>query len=131
MRLNMMNISRLYSNEQNTALANILTTNVFSPRLLALRHETNLETAKQLQPMIEEGMADGSIKQGNAKLLAELFMLLVNFWMYPNLFPGDNSEIEAKVKMIKQIFDMLGFPIMDETLGKLFFTIVDELGWQK
>ena len=106
-----------------------MTANVFSPRFLALRHENNAEVAKLLRPMIEEGMTDGSIRQGNALHLAELFMLLLNFWTFPNIFPDSRDDIAGKVKMIKQIFDSLGFPILDEDFMGMFLHIADELEW--
>ena len=115
--------------EKDAALTKIMTSNVFSPRFLALRHETNLETAKQLQPMIEEGMADGSIKPGNAILIAELFMLLMNFWIFPNIFPDSSKDFIDKGKMIEQIFNMLGFPIIDDEFKETFLQLTKELEW--
>jgi len=88
------------------------------PQFLA-KHLTNThDTAKAFEPLIEEGMADGSIRPGNAKFLAELGMLLLNFWLVSPVFVSNKAEFLEKAVLIKQILDGLGFPLLDdETMG--------------
>ena len=95
-----------------------------NPRFLAEVHKSNLESAGFLAPMIAEGIADGSInpKAGSPQLLAELTMLLLNFWMMPDLFPssGDIKELYTKAKLIEQVFVGLGFYVLDEEMWGMF-----------
>jgi len=88
------------------------------PRFLAKHLADTHETARAFQPLIEEGMADGSIRPGNAKFLAELGMLLLNFWLVSPVFVSDRAEFSEKAVFIKRILDGLGLPLLDdETMG--------------
>ena len=91
-----------------------------NPRFLVQQVENNQEVAEYLVPIIEEGMADGSIKAGNPKFIAELFMLLTNFWLIPSIFPCSIEESFEKAEMIEQILESLGFPIVNEELKETF-----------
>jgi len=84
-----------------------------NPRFLAELLRSNREVAPGLVLLIEEGMADGSIRPGNAKLLAELLILLIHFWVFPKIFPGDRAVFDDKIAIIKQVLDGLGLPVMD------------------
>jgi len=99
-----------------------------NPRFLAEQIKSNQELAQKFVPLITEGMEDGSIRRGNAKLLSELLMILFNFWMIPSIFPMDGEAFEEKSMMIKQILDGLGFPLINEALwdmGEDFAEILD------
>ena len=120
----------LFSNiesEQSIALIKFALPLMANPRFLVEKLKYDQETAKVLAPMIEEAMADGSIKPGNPKVLASLFMLLANFWMFPSIFPCDKEESIAKAMVIKQIFEGLGLPIIDEEVEKVFFRVFDTI----
>ena len=67
-----------------------------------------------LKPLIEEGIADGSIQNHDPKLLTELMLVLTNFWMNMSLFPVTEQEALDKLLFVGHIFDMLGIPILDE-----------------
>ena len=113
--------------EQSIALIKFALPMMSNPRFLTEKLKYDQETVKVLAPMIEEGMADGSVKPGNAKVLASLFMLLANFWMFPSIFPCDKEESIAKAMVIKQIFEGLGLPIIDEEVEKVFFHVFDTI----
>ena len=115
--------------EQDFALSTLAVSLLANPRFLAEKIKSDQETAKLVIPMIEEGMKDGSIKLGNSKLLADLFMLLVNFWMFPTLYPCNREELQTKCSMITQIFESLGCPIIDNELGQLLFDVFESLSW--
>ena len=63
-----------------------------NPKLLfSLIHDTMEEVApRYIQPIIEEGIADGSIRTEYPKQFAELVILVANIWMNPMIF--DYSE---------------------------------------
>lgn len=66
------------------------------------------------QEIIQEGIDDGSIKAKNAKLVAETFVYLTNFWTIPTIFPASEEETWEKVMMIKTILDSIGLEVIDE-----------------
>ena len=98
-----------------------------NPRFLAEQIKSNQKTAAILAPMIEEGMQDGSIKPGTPNVVASLFMLLTNFWMFPAIFPCNMEETIAKGEMIDQILEAIGFPVVDEEMEQIFMRVFDFL----
>ena len=115
-------------NPQRIALSNIIHSLLTNPRFLAEHIKDVTVAAKQFAVILEEGMADGSIKQGSANIIAELFMLLVNVWMMPNIFPSSKEDMITKVGIIDQIFNGLGYNIIDEELDELYLSLLGQLG---
>lgn len=66
------------------------------------------------QEIIQEGIEDGSIKAKNAKLAAETFVYLTNFWTIPTIFPANEEQTWEKVMMIKTMLDSIGLEVIDE-----------------
>ena len=114
-------------NEQRIAVSSLVISLLSNPRFLAEHIKATQEDAKQIASLLDEGMADGSIKQGNPKIIAELFLLLVNIWMMPNIYPCDGDEMLAKTNIIKQIFAGLGYHFIDEELSDLFQNVFEKL----
>lgn len=101
-----------------------------NPRFLAEQVKSNKDTAKDLALVIQQGMDDGSIRQGNALLLAELFMLIFNFWFFPQIYPFTPQEAEDKMAIAKQIFDSLGMPIIDDEIIATLDKLATQLDWE-
>ena len=90
-----------------------------SPAFLKKLIESNQELVPMYQELIEEGIQDGSIKTEHSKLLAELFVLLTNFWSIPTIYPMTSEEMWEKFLIIKEITDKLGLPIIDDEIVEL------------
>ncbi|HBF7900610.1 TetR/AcrR family transcriptional regulator [Clostridioides difficile] len=90
-----------------------------SPAFLKKLIESNKELFPMYQELIEEGIKDGSIQTEHSRLLAELFVLLTNFWSIPTIFPMTSEETWEKFLMIKEIMDTLGLPIIDDEIVEL------------
>ena len=90
-----------------------------SPAFLKKLIESNQELVPMYQELIEEGIQDGSIKTEHTKLVAELFVLLTNFWSIPTIFPMTEDETWEKFLMIKEIMDKLGLPVIDDEIVEL------------
>lgn len=100
------------SQELSIAMFSLLESPTFLKKLVI---ETNRDVLAPLcQELIEEGIEDGSIQVSNAKLVAELFVSLTNFWTFPTLFPATEKDAIEKVYLIKQILDSVGLPVLDE-----------------
>ena len=70
-----------------------------NPRLLAELADTNRKLIAPLWlQLIQEGIADGSIKTDYAKELSELLPLLTNFWLIPSVYPYQMYPIRAQYK---------------------------------
>lgn len=109
----------LVNNKEFVQLQRIAASLLGNPRFLAESIKRNQQVAKDMIPLIREGMADGSIREGDPKILADLALLLFNLWLIPTIYPCGQEEFRQKILTIKQIFDALGFPVFnDEFVGK-------------
>lgn len=66
-----------------------------------------------LQPVLEEGIKDGSIHVPFAKELAEIISLLANIWLNPLVFPMNDEELEKKYQVVLEMMEMLGVDVSD------------------
>ncbi|MCI8358392.1 MAG: TetR/AcrR family transcriptional regulator [Lachnospiraceae bacterium] len=89
-----------------------------NPRLLfSMLGETISEVAPNyIQPILEQGMADGTIKVDYPLETAELIMLLANFWMNPMVFDDSVEKVRNKTLLFRQVMKSLGLDIVDEEL---------------
>lgn len=89
-----------------------------NPQLLAIHLDTTIHDVvpNYIQPVIELGIEDGSIKADNAKELANLLMLLSNIWLNPLIYPLSEENLSSKIKLFEQITDTLGLPIIHKDL---------------
>ena len=113
--------------EKQTSISNLAISLLSNPRFLTEKLKGDMESAAILVPFIEEGMNDGSIKPGNSKLLAELFMVLGNFWMMPTIFPCTQEETVTKTLMVAEILEYFGMPVMDVEMGSVYNDVLDKL----
>ena len=93
-----------------------------NPRLLfSIFQETMEEVAPNyIQPIIEQGIADGSIQTDYPAELAELVILVANIWTNPMIFNNSPEECYRKVMIFRQMMQGFGLDIVDdELLGRL------------
>lgn len=86
-----------------------------NPRLLfSLLHDTIEETVPlYILPIIEQGIADGSIETDYPKQLAELILLAANVWMNPMIFDSTEEESYRKFMIFSQMMQGFGLDIAD------------------
>lgn len=99
-----------------------------NPKLLAKCIEDNQRIATpRWLALIEEGMADGSIRTEYPREAAELLTLLDTVWMAPTIFPATREEVLHKFRCVGEIFANLGVPLIDEemlALADKYFQLV-------
>lgn len=85
-----------------------------NPHVLARMIETN---RRRLCPywleFIEEGCRDGSIQTVYAKELSE-FLVLMDIWLIPSVFPADKEAIKNRFRCIKEMLEKMGLPLLNE-----------------
>ena len=66
-----------------------------NPRFLAMQIEQiyQIVAPKFIQPILQEGMEDGSIKVENPKEVAEAIMILANTWLNPLVEKTDEQDM--------------------------------------
>ena len=70
-----------------------------------------------IEPIIRQGIADGSIRTDAPKELAEAMMLLSDIWINPIVKPSTPEEIRARCAMYNQLFAPFGITdLIDEEI---------------
>ena len=89
--------------------------------LFSLLHDTVDHAAPEyILPIIQQGIADGSIKTDYPEQLAELLLLTANVWMNPMIFDSSEEESYRKFVVFGQMLRGLGLDIVDgEILRRL------------
>lgn len=80
-----------------------------------------------VQPVIEQGVQDGSIVTDYPKQLAEIIMVLCNLWINPLLAPAGSEELLQKLLFLRQLLQGVGLDIFDDTLLLEFQKYVESL----
>ncbi|EPY2306251.1 TetR/AcrR family transcriptional regulator [Clostridium sporogenes] len=112
-------IQKLFSNSivDNTQIQMLPITSSLlkNPKFLAKQVEQTLTQGSTLfKELIEEGVADGSIKTDSPKELAEVILLLTNIWWNPAICPVTGEEWIAKVTFVKKLLDGIGVSFIND-----------------
>ena len=91
-----------------------------NPKLLfSLLHDTIDEAApRYILPIIQQGIADGSIETDYPEQLAELILLTANIWLNPMVFDSSQEESYRKFMVFSQMMRGLGMDIVDAEIIK-------------
>lgn len=75
-----------------------------------------LSAPKYVQPVIEQGIRDGSINVTHPKELAEVLLTLINIWANPVIAPTTPAKMEKKMQFFDLLMRGIGLPIFDKAL---------------
>ncbi len=89
-----------------------------NPRLLySIFSETVNEAAPgYIQPIIEQGIADGSIRAEYPAELTQLIILTANIWTNPMIFDDSAEESYRKFVVFRQMMEGFGLDIVDDEM---------------
>lgn len=89
-----------------------------NPRLLfGIFRETVMVAAPDyIQPIVEQGVADGTIQTEYPAELAELIILAANIWMNPMIFNNSVEEACRKFMVFRQMMRGFGLDIVDDEM---------------
>lgn len=89
-----------------------------NPQMLALQIQGIYEQSapKFLQPIIEQGMADGTIKTQYPKELAEVLLLVINIWLAPVAHTDGGEGLTGRIDFFREMLDKLELPIFDDAM---------------
>lgn len=80
------------------------------------RDTITVVTPEYILPIIEQGLADGSIQTDYPEELAELMMFAANVWMNPMMFHDTPQKSGRKFRLFGQMMKGFGLDIVDEEL---------------
>lgn len=89
-----------------------------NPRLLfsIFRDTVDNVAPFYILPIMEQGIADGSIRTDYPAELAELIILAANIWTNPMVFNNTMEEYYQKLMVFKQMLQGLGLDIVDDEM---------------
>lgn len=87
-----------------------------NPRMLAAQLQSVIEDAvpAYIQPIIVQGISDGSIKTEYPKELSETVMLLSNLWLNPMIFEASPEDMLLRCRFFQQLFKGIGLDLLDD-----------------
>ncbi|MCM3627688.1 TetR/AcrR family transcriptional regulator [Paenibacillus glycanilyticus] len=112
-------ISRVsLDNPAQNEIASVAPNLLRNPKLLAAQIENIIEVAipVYIQPIIEQGMRDGSIRTDYPRELSEVLMVLTNLWLNPAVIPASPEMMLRKLRFFDEIMKGLGLDLFDEQM---------------
>ena len=87
-----------------------------NPKFLAIQIKEirDVVTPKFIAPIVEQGVADGSIKTDKPYELAEAITLLLNVWLNPLVLGSDTSRLASRCKLINEFLQRYDIVLFDE-----------------
>ena len=76
--------------------------------------------APLVSDIIKKGMADGSLRTQYPDQAAEVFLLLVNFWMHGTIFESDPEKLPERFHFLQFMMTSVGMDIFNDELLQLF-----------
>ena len=73
-----------------------------------------------IRPILEEGLADGSIRTEHPAQLAEALMMLCNIWMHPAFQPTSPEAVRERCRLYNEMTGVLGLHLLDDDLIEAF-----------
>lgn len=91
-----------------------------NPKMLAMQLQGIYEESAPnlLQPIIEQGMADKSIKTKYPREMAEVLLLLTNIWLAPVAHTNGSEGLAGRMGYFLELLEHLELPIFDEATVK-------------
>ena len=94
------------------------------PELLSslLLRSVNEMAPNTIQPVIEQGIKDGTIKTDRPAELAQMLFLTLNIWLNPMAFPVSEEELNKKIAFARELFLPYGIDMAELYKGYLSLT---------
>ncbi|WP_027399412.1 TetR/AcrR family transcriptional regulator [Anaerovorax odorimutans] len=93
-----------------------------NPKLLSMQiREIFLDVVPNyVQPVIEQGVADGSILTEYPRELSEVIIILTNLWLNPLVLEADVDSMEKRVHFFNLMLKNMGIELLDEQMLKSY-----------
>jgi len=89
-----------------------------NPKILALQMQGIVQDTvpQYVKPIVEQGIADGSIKTEYPQALAEVILVLINIWLNPLIFYAEPEAIQHRFQVFKQLLQGVGLDLVDDQM---------------
>lgn len=92
-----------------------------NPKFLAIQVRETIEVnAPQfIEPIIRQGIEDGSLSSPYPRETAQALLLLANIWLNPLIFSLDAEAVKRKIEVMDLMFKSIGLDFIDDELKKM------------
>lgn len=89
-----------------------------NPKLLAMQMREIFSDVVPyyMQPVIEQGVADGSIHTEYPRELSEVITMLTNLWLNPLVIETDEDSMEKRARFFNLMLKNMGIELLDEQM---------------
>lgn len=89
-----------------------------NPKLLAMQMREIFSDVVPyyVQPVIEQGVADGSIQTEYPRELSEVIIMLTNLWLNPLVIEMDVDSMEKRMRFFNLMLKNMGIELLDEQM---------------
>lgn len=110
------------------ALDTVLISQVKNPYFIVSGMQNCMKSdAPIISKLIAAGIEDGSLHTTDPDLCAEIFLLLLNFWINPVLFNRDSSETRKRLNYLQSLLCLLGIEIIDDDFISLMMSAYEKM----
>ena len=98
-----------------------------NPQLLVkyFQESVQKEAPDIFRPILEEGIADGSIQTDSPKELAEVLILLGAVWINPLIYQGSRQDTIARMRFLQKLLLNYGLDVIDDSMIQRLETYCD------
>lgn len=111
-----------YTNPNNHAVMAMTSKIVSDPKFLMNQIDEiyTLVAPLYIEPIIKQGMSDGSIQTAYPKELAEVLITLINIWVNPIITKTTPAEMRRKIEFFDVLLQGIGVDILDEEITEQY-----------
>ncbi len=93
-----------------------------NPKLLAMQMREIFSDVvpHYVQPIVEQGVGDGSIHTDYPKELSEVIIMLTNLWLNPLVIEADIDSMEKRVRFFNLMLKNMEIELLDEQMLESF-----------
>ncbi|MHC1748597.1 MAG: TetR/AcrR family transcriptional regulator [Cellulosilyticaceae bacterium] len=105
-----------YSNPNSKAIMSMTAKIMNDPKFVMnqILEIFELVVPQYIQPIIEQGICDGSIQTNYPKELAEVIIVLINIWINPVIAKTTAEGMHRKLNFLNQLLNGIGLNLLDE-----------------
>ncbi|MEF9839745.1 MAG: TetR/AcrR family transcriptional regulator [Lachnospiraceae bacterium] len=111
-------IRSAYTNPNNDAVIAMMDKIMSDPKFLMnqIRESYEVVVPYYIEPIIREGIMDGSIQTDYPRELSGVLITLLNVWINPMIHKTTTIEIRKKVEFLGFLLKSIGIDILDEEI---------------
>ncbi|RLK62729.1 TetR/AcrR family transcriptional regulator [Atopobacter sp. AH10] len=107
-----------FDNKNMEAITRMSPNLLDNPKLLSafIIEIRDITIPRYIQPIINEGIADGSIRTKYPNETAEMIAVLLNLWLNPLIWQNEQIKVSNKMEVINMMLEKFGVKLFDEEL---------------